>query len=107
MSFLLYVLGMLVVIGGLAWGASMAHVPGRWIAVGEAPRITNAGESGVRILSNSGISPSSVVVASVVDAGAGSSACAKDADQRMANGTTRSPDFRMRAPLADADCVGR
>jgi len=34
MSFLLYVLGMLVVIGGLAWGASMAHVPGRWIAVG-------------------------------------------------------------------------
>jgi hypothetical protein len=34
MSFLLYILGMIVLIGGLAWGASMANVPGRWIAVG-------------------------------------------------------------------------
>jgi len=34
MSFLLYILGMIVVIGGLAWGASMAQVPPRWIAVG-------------------------------------------------------------------------
>ena len=34
MSFLLYIFGMIVVIGGLAWGASMANVPPRWIAVG-------------------------------------------------------------------------
>lgn len=34
MSFLLYIIGMIVVIGGLAWGASMAHVPSRWIGVG-------------------------------------------------------------------------
>jgi len=34
MSFLLYILGMIVVICGLAWGASLAHVAPRWIAVG-------------------------------------------------------------------------
>lgn len=34
MSFGLYVLGYLILIGGLTWGAALMHVPIRWIAVG-------------------------------------------------------------------------
>lgn len=34
MSFGIYVLGYLILIGGLAWGANLAHVPTRWIGVG-------------------------------------------------------------------------
>jgi len=34
MSFALYILGYLVVIIGLAWGAHLAHVPQQWIGVG-------------------------------------------------------------------------
>ncbi len=34
MSFVLYLVGFLVVIGGLAFGANMMHVAPRWIAVG-------------------------------------------------------------------------
>ena len=34
MSFTLYVVGFLIVIGGLAYGAVILHVPQRWIAVG-------------------------------------------------------------------------
>ncbi len=34
MSFALYILGYLVVIIGLAWGAHLAHVPRQWIGVG-------------------------------------------------------------------------
>ena len=34
MSFGLYVLGYLIVIGGLTYGATLMHVPNRWIAVG-------------------------------------------------------------------------
>ena len=34
MSFGLYVIGYLIVIGGLAYGATLMHVPPRWIAVG-------------------------------------------------------------------------
>lgn len=34
MSFAIYVLGYLIVIGGLTWGATLMHVPIRWIAVG-------------------------------------------------------------------------
>ena len=34
MSFGLYVIGYLIVIGGLAYGATLMHVPTRWIAVG-------------------------------------------------------------------------
>ena len=34
MSFGLYVIGYLIVIGGLAYGATLMHVPARWIAVG-------------------------------------------------------------------------
>ena len=33
-SFALYLVGMLVLIGGLAYGASLAGVPTQWIAVG-------------------------------------------------------------------------
>ena len=33
-SFVLYLIGMLVVIGGLAYGASLAGLPTQWIAVG-------------------------------------------------------------------------
>jgi hypothetical protein len=33
-SFALYLIGMLVIIGGLAYGASLAGVPAQWIAVG-------------------------------------------------------------------------
>jgi hypothetical protein len=35
MSFALYILGFLFVIGGLTWGAHLMHVPVRWIAVGD------------------------------------------------------------------------
>jgi hypothetical protein len=34
MSFGLYALGFLIVIGGLIYGAHLAHVPAHWIAVG-------------------------------------------------------------------------
>jgi hypothetical protein len=34
MSFGIYVVGYLIVIGGLAYGASLAHVPAHWIVVG-------------------------------------------------------------------------
>jgi hypothetical protein len=34
MSFGIYVLGYLIVIIGLAYGASLMHVPAHWIAVG-------------------------------------------------------------------------
>ena len=34
MSFGLYVLGYSIVIGGLTYGATLMHVPTRWIAVG-------------------------------------------------------------------------
>jgi hypothetical protein len=33
-SFALYIIGMVVVIGGLAWGASMAGLAPQWIAMG-------------------------------------------------------------------------
>ena len=33
MSFGIYVLGYLIVIGGLAYGAMLLHVPTRWIVV--------------------------------------------------------------------------
>ena len=33
MSFLLYVLGYLIVIGGLSYGATLMHMPTRWIVV--------------------------------------------------------------------------
>jgi hypothetical protein len=33
-SFGIYLLGMVVLIGGLAWGAWLAHVPQQWILVG-------------------------------------------------------------------------
>lgn len=33
MSFALYLMGMVVVIAGLAYGAHLAHVPERWIVV--------------------------------------------------------------------------
>jgi positive regulator of sigma E activity len=34
MSFALYIVGFIVLIIGLAWGAHLAHVPQQWIAVG-------------------------------------------------------------------------
>jgi hypothetical protein len=34
MSFGLYIIGFIVVIVGLAWGAHLAHVPQQWIGVG-------------------------------------------------------------------------
>jgi hypothetical protein len=34
MSFALYIVGYLVMIIGLAWGAHLAHVPQQWIGVG-------------------------------------------------------------------------
>jgi hypothetical protein len=34
MSFGLYIVGFLVLIVGLAWGAYLAHVPQQWIGVG-------------------------------------------------------------------------
>ena len=33
-SFGIYLIGMVVLIGGLAWGAWLAHVPQQWILVG-------------------------------------------------------------------------
>ena len=34
MSFGLYVLGYLILIGGLTYGATLMHMPAHWIAVG-------------------------------------------------------------------------
>ncbi|HXI39609.1 MAG TPA: hypothetical protein VNH83_06505 [Bryobacteraceae bacterium] len=34
MSFSLYVIGFLIVIGGLIYGAVILHVPPRWVVVG-------------------------------------------------------------------------
>jgi len=34
MSFGLYILGYLIVIGGLIYGATLMHIPNHWIAVG-------------------------------------------------------------------------
>jgi hypothetical protein len=34
MAFAIYVIGFLIVIGGLIWGAVMLHIPSHWIAVG-------------------------------------------------------------------------
>ena len=34
MSFALYLIGYVVLIGGLTYGAALMHVPPRWIAVG-------------------------------------------------------------------------
>jgi hypothetical protein len=34
MSFGLYVVGFLIVIGGLIYGATLMHMPAHWIAVG-------------------------------------------------------------------------
>jgi hypothetical protein len=34
MSFGLYVLGFVVLICGLAWGATLLHIPTKWIGVG-------------------------------------------------------------------------
>jgi hypothetical protein len=33
-SFALYLIGMLIVIGGLAYGAWLLHVPSQWLIVG-------------------------------------------------------------------------
>jgi hypothetical protein len=34
MSFGIYIIGYLIFIGGLIYGATLLHVPARWIAVG-------------------------------------------------------------------------
>ena len=34
MSFLLYIVGFLIVIGGLVYGATIVHLPLHWIVVG-------------------------------------------------------------------------
>ena len=34
MSFVLYLLGFLILIGGLIYGATLMHVPAHWIVVG-------------------------------------------------------------------------
>ena len=34
MSFTLYVIGFIVLIAGLAWGANLMHVEPRWIGIG-------------------------------------------------------------------------
>jgi uncharacterized membrane protein YiaA len=34
MSFTLYLVGFIILILGLAWGANLMHVPPRWIGVG-------------------------------------------------------------------------
>jgi hypothetical protein len=47
MSFGLYVLGFLIVIGGLAYGAVILHVPLRWIVVGAVVLLGLAISTGV------------------------------------------------------------
>jgi len=34
MSFAIYVVGYLILIAGLIWGATIMHIPSHWIAVG-------------------------------------------------------------------------
>ena len=35
MSFGIYIVGYLIVIGGLSWGAALMHLPVHWIAIGD------------------------------------------------------------------------
>ncbi|HXJ13517.1 MAG TPA: hypothetical protein VNH19_14680 [Candidatus Limnocylindrales bacterium] len=48
MSFGLYVIGFLIVIGGLIYGAVLLHVPQRWIVVGGVILLGLAILSGVK-----------------------------------------------------------
>ena len=48
MSFGLYVLGFLIVIGGLAYGAVILHVPLHWIVVGAVVLLGLAISTGVK-----------------------------------------------------------
>jgi hypothetical protein len=34
MSFGIYTIGFVIMLGGLIWGAHMMHIPGQWIGVG-------------------------------------------------------------------------
>jgi hypothetical protein len=34
MSFAIYVVGFIIMLGGLMWGAHLMHIPSQWIAVG-------------------------------------------------------------------------
>ena len=34
MSFALYLVGFVILMGGLIWGAVMLHIPGQWIGMG-------------------------------------------------------------------------
>lgn len=48
MSFALYVVGALIVLGGLIYGATLAHVPSQWIVVGSLVVLGFAILSGVQ-----------------------------------------------------------
>jgi len=34
MSFAIYIIGFIILVAGVAYGAQLAHIPQRWIAVG-------------------------------------------------------------------------
>jgi len=48
MSFGLYILGYLIVIAGLTYGATLMHIPTRWIAVGDIVLVGLAILTGVK-----------------------------------------------------------
>lgn len=48
MSFALYVIGYLILIGGLIYGATILHVPVRWIVVGAIVMLGTGIVTGVR-----------------------------------------------------------
>jgi hypothetical protein len=48
MSFGLYIVGYLIVIGGLTYGATLLHVPARWIVVGAIVMVGLAILTGVK-----------------------------------------------------------
>jgi hypothetical protein len=48
MSFLLYIVGFLMVIGGLIYGATIMHVPLHWIVVGSVVLLGAGILSGVK-----------------------------------------------------------
>ena len=50
MSFGLYILGYLIVFGGLAYGATLMHVPTRWIVAGAIVLVGIGIVSGVKAI---------------------------------------------------------
>jgi hypothetical protein len=49
MSFVIYIAGVLIFVGGLIYGAILLHVPAQWIAVGSLVTLGLAVLTGVKV----------------------------------------------------------